>query len=87
LQRDLPGTVTIRDDSTGDGVPPFVYGLVRPNVVAVSVSVRGAAQPPTTLKDGFCLLRLQSAQSRVEDVDRVSSTLKGGRTIVRDVNA
>lgn len=87
LQRDLPGTVTVRDDSTGDGVPPFVYGLVRPNVVAVSVSVKEVAEPPTTLKDGFYLLKLQSADSRVDDVDRVSFTLKNGRTIVRDVTA
>jgi hypothetical protein len=73
--------VTVRDDSSGDDVPPFVFGLARPSVVSVSVSVGGVKQN-AMLTDGFYLPKLGSANQGVEAVQNASFVLRGGKTVV-----
>lgn len=80
----LPGTITAADDSEGDDLPPFVYGLVRPSVRGVSVSV-GGSRYQAALGGGFYMFQLPSPDNRVDDLEAVVFTLGNGREVVRHV--
>jgi hypothetical protein len=81
---DLPGTITAADDSEGDNRPPFVYGLVRPNVREVAVSINGTRHV-AGLGVGFYLFQLASADNRVDDLKAVTFSLVDGREVTRVV--
>lgn len=80
----LAGTITIADDSEGDALPPFVYGLVRPDVRSVSVSI-GSGSYEAALTNGFYVFELPSPAARVDDVGTVVFTLSSGQEVRRGV--
>lgn len=77
-----PGTITVRDNSEADSDPPFVYGLVRPSVEAIILSVAGSRYT-TEPANGLYVFLLTDAAITVSDVASVTYVLRGGATVER----
>jgi hypothetical protein len=80
----VPGTVSMSDESTGDDLPPFVYGQLRSAVKTVEIDVAGTAYV-AGLTDEFYLLKLPDPTMRVDDVRSVTFVLSDGRRVTRQV--
>ena len=77
-----PGTITVRDNSEADSEPPFVYGLVRPSVETIILSVAGSRYT-TEPANSLYVFPLTDAALTVSDVTSVTYVLRGGATVER----
>lgn len=75
----VPGTLTVMDDSEADGIPAFVFGQASSEVVAVVVEFDGNRKE-AEIRDGFYLFQLPSPSIDDASVTAVTFKLANGTT-------